>query len=73
MNASTPISSPIVESIPPIPSDGDALFVGPPPAAPCDSAPEHLMPFGAAAKAIFVKANGLPAYRKSIRSVRCAE
>ena len=30
---------------------------------------ERLMPFGAAAKAIFVKANGLPAYRKSIRSL----
>lgn len=24
--------------------------------------PEYLMPYGAAAKAIFVKANGLPAY-----------
>lgn len=31
---------------------------------------ESLMPFGAAAKAIFVKANGFPAYRKSIRSLR---
>lgn len=34
---------------------------------------EKLMPFGAAAKAIFVKANGLPAYRKSIRFARRAD
>lgn len=26
---------------------------------------EHLMPYGAVAKAIFVKANGLPAYQKA--------
>lgn len=34
---------------------------------------KSLTPFGAAAKAIFVKANGLPAYRKSIRFVRRAD
>lgn len=40
---------------------------------PGDSAPEALMPYGAAAKAIFVEANGLPAYRKSIKFVRRAD
>lgn len=34
---------------------------------------ERLMPFGAAAKAIFVKANGLPAYHRSLRYARRAD
>jgi hypothetical protein len=33
---------------------------------------EKLLPFGKAAKAIFVKANGLPAYYKSTGSFRYA-
>jgi hypothetical protein len=37
------------------------------------SGDEGLMPYGLAAKAIFVKANGLPAYERSIRFVRHAD
>ncbi len=40
---------------------------------PTEATPEALMPYGEAAKAIFVKANGLPAYRKSIKFVRRAD
>lgn len=32
--------------------------------------PETLLPFGKAAKSIFVKANGLPAYYKSLGGFR---
>lgn len=39
---------------------------------PATEVEEKFLPFGAAAKAIFVKANGLPAYYKSIRSLRYA-
>lgn len=35
--------------------------------------PEQLMPYGEAAKAIFVKANGLAAYNRGIRFVRRAD
>ncbi len=34
---------------------------------------EQLMPYGAAVKAIFVKANGLPAYNRQIRFARRAD
>jgi hypothetical protein len=39
------------------------------------AAPEQLMPYGEAAKAIFVKANGLPAYNEEIRcdNLYCSE
>lgn len=40
------------------------------PIAPGNVADEQLMPFGKAAKAIFVKANGLPAYYKSAGALR---
>jgi hypothetical protein len=36
-------------------------------------APEHLMPYGAAAKAIFIKANGLKAYNTTMRYRRRTE
>jgi hypothetical protein len=36
-------------------------------------APEQLMPYGEAAKAIFIKANGVTAYNRGIRFVRRAD
>jgi hypothetical protein len=44
-------------------------------AEPSVAAPEQLLPYGAAVKAIFVKANGLPAYNKAFRcqNFYCAE
>lgn len=44
-------------------------------AEPSAAAPEQLMPYGAAAKAIFVKANGLQAYNESVRceNLYCSE
>jgi hypothetical protein len=36
-------------------------------------APEHLMPYSAAAKAIFIKANGLQAYNTTMRYRRRTE
>ncbi len=60
-------------AIPP-PTPVAEIAIGPfPLAAEPGSEAETLMPFGAAAKAIFVKANGLPAYRKSIRFARRAD
>lgn len=35
--------------------------------------PEQLMPYGEAAKAIFIKANGVAAYNRGIRFVRRAD
>ncbi|MBI5108950.1 MAG: hypothetical protein HZA62_09390 [Rhodocyclales bacterium] len=63
-----------MDSITPIPNVIPPLPI-PLPAAdqPNEVAPEALMPYGEAAKAIFVKANGLPAYRKSIKFVRRAD
>ncbi len=37
-----------------------------------EPAPEHLMPYGAAAKAIFIRANGLTAYNRRFRYGRRA-
>lgn len=44
-------------------------------AEPSAAAPELLMPYGAAAKAIFVKANGMQAYNDAVRceNLYCAE
>jgi hypothetical protein len=44
-------------------------------AEPSAAAPEQLMPYGAAAKAIFVKANGLQAYNEAVRceDLYCSE
>lgn len=56
------------------PSQVTEIATGPHPvAAEGTDEEEGLMPFGAAAKAIFVKANGLTAYRKSIRFLRRAD
>lgn len=43
-------------------TESDSL---PAPGAQDAVAVEHLMPYGMVAKAIFVKANGLPAYQKA--------
>jgi hypothetical protein len=53
----------------PVPETGSPL---PPPAggdADADTDAARLMPYEKAAKAIFVKANGLPAYTRAMRSV----
>lgn len=42
-------------------------------AEPSVAEPERLMPYGAAAKAIFIKANGLHAYNREIRFTRRAD
>ncbi len=44
-------------------------------AEPSVAVPEELMPYGAAAKAIFVKANGLQAYNEAVRceNLYCSE
>ena len=65
-------ATPVKVASPPTPVA--EIAIGPLPLA-AEPGPETetLMPFGAAAKAIFVKANGLPAYRKSIRFARRAD
>lgn len=52
----------------PVGAGGGTPEVIPPPSPEVE---EMLLPFGAVAKAIFVKANGLAAYFKSIGSCRC--
>lgn len=44
-------------------------------AEPTAAAPERLMPYGAAAKVIFVKANGMQAYNDAVRceNLYCAD
>lgn len=69
MNRTTPI--PEETRMPSMPEDAGAIHA--PAKEYSDPSHEALMPFGEAAKAIFVKANGLPAYRKSIRFVRRAD
>jgi hypothetical protein len=61
MNDSTRIPDELFP--PPVKENGDAI-----PAAGADAA--RLMPYEKVAKAIFVKANGLPAYHRAHRVVR---
>lgn len=60
-------SDPVQASFAFVADDKQALPV---PEPGCDARAEKLMPLEAAAKAIFVKANGLPAYKKATGFLR---
>lgn len=56
----------------PLPRANSASPIVTPASVSMGAANEQLMPFGQAAKAIFVKANGLPAYYSSAGVLRYA-